>query len=51
MNAIIIATEHWRGHDGGWWFPLFPHPDGYRIELVLQWPPGHADGRSDADFA
>jgi len=24
MNAIIIATEHWRGHDGGWWFPLFP---------------------------
>ena len=25
-------------------------PDGYRIELV-QWPPGHADGLSDADFA
>ena len=25
-------------------------PDGYRIELV-QWPPGHADGISDADFA
>jgi lactoylglutathione lyase len=24
-------------------------PDGYRIELV-QWPPGHADGLSDADF-
>ena len=25
-------------------------PDGYQIELV-QWPPGHADGISDADFA
>ena len=24
-------------------------PDGYRIELV-QWPPGHADGISPADF-
>ena len=25
-------------------------PDGYRIELV-QWPPGHADGITSADFA
>jgi len=24
-------------------------PDGYRIELV-QWPPGHADGITAADF-
>ena len=24
MNAIIFATEHWRDHDAGWWFPLFP---------------------------
>jgi lactoylglutathione lyase len=24
-------------------------PDGYRIELV-QWPPGHADGMTSADF-
>lgn len=24
-------------------------PDGYRIELV-QWPAGHADGMTDADF-
>jgi lactoylglutathione lyase len=24
-------------------------PDGYRLELV-QWPPGHADGISAADF-
>src|SRR5690348_10394727 len=25
-------------------------PDGYRIELV-EWPPGHADGMTEADFA
>jgi len=25
-------------------------PDGYRIELV-QWPGGHADGMTEADFA
>ena len=25
-------------------------PDGYRIELV-EWPPGHADGLTEADFA
>ena len=25
-------------------------PDGHRIELV-QWPPGHADGITAADFA
>lgn len=25
-------------------------PDGYRIELV-EWPPGHAPGITDADFA
>jgi lactoylglutathione lyase len=24
-------------------------PDGYRIELV-QWPPGHPDGITAADF-
>jgi lactoylglutathione lyase len=24
-------------------------PDGYRLELV-QWPPGHADGITEADF-
>lgn len=24
MNAIIFATEHWRDHEAGWWFPLFP---------------------------
>jgi lactoylglutathione lyase len=37
------------GPDGprtGW----ITDPDGYRIELV-QWPAGHADGMTSADFA
>ncbi len=41
--------EHHQAPDGpitSW----LTDPDGYRIELV-QWPPGHADGLSDADFA
>ncbi|MGH3088226.1 MAG: VOC family protein, partial [Rubrobacteraceae bacterium] len=25
-------------------------PDGYRIELV-EWPPGHPDGLTEADFS
>lgn len=40
--------NHHGGRDGpttSW----LTDPDGYRIELV-QWPPGHADGLSDADF-
>ena len=40
-------------------YPAGPHgpktswltdPDGYRIELV-QWPPGHPDGITEADFS
>ena len=41
-------VEHPGGPDGpavGW----LTDPDGYRIELV-EWPPGHADGISAADF-
>ncbi len=44
----IGPLEHPAGPDG-------PHtafvsdPDGYRIELV-QWPPGHPDGITEADF-
>jgi lactoylglutathione lyase len=41
--------EHHEGPEGpttSW----LTDPDGYRIELV-QWPPGHADGLSTADFA
>jgi lactoylglutathione lyase len=31
------------------WTSLLTDPDGYRIELV-QWPTGHADGMTGADF-
>ncbi len=31
------------------WTTMLTDPDGYRIELV-QWPDGHADGMTDADF-
>ncbi|MGW5744102.1 VOC family protein [Amycolatopsis sp. NPDC003861] len=40
-------------HDGGGDAPtttLIADPDGRRIELV-QWPPGHADGMTAADWA
>jgi len=37
------------GADGPWTSWL-TDPDGYRIELV-QWPAGHADGMTGADFA
>jgi lactoylglutathione lyase len=42
-------VEHPGGPDGprtSW----LTDPDRYRIELV-QWPPGHPDGTTDADFA
>jgi lactoylglutathione lyase len=31
------------------WTSWLTDPDGYRIELV-QWPPGHPDGLTEADF-
>lgn len=42
-------VDHPGGPDGPMTSSL-TDPDGYRIELV-QWPPGHANGLSDADFA
>src|SRR5205814_8585254 len=38
------------GGPGGAQTSWLTDPDGYRIELV-QWPPGHADGITEADFA
>jgi len=35
--------------DGGMKTAFVEDPDGYRIELV-QWPPRHADGMTEADF-
>jgi lactoylglutathione lyase len=34
----------------GFWTAWLTDPDGYRIELV-QWPPGHPEGMTEADFA
>ncbi len=31
------------------WTSWLTDPDGYRIEMV-QWPPGHPDGMTDADL-
>jgi lactoylglutathione lyase len=49
LTAKGIAAGSPDGADGprtSW----ITDPDGYRIELV-QWPAGHADGMTEADFA
>ena len=49
LAAKGIAADPPGGADGprtSW----ITDPDGYRIELV-QWPAGHADGMTSADFA
>ena len=50
--AKAIAAEPPRRFDGteGPGTSWLTDPDGYRIELV-QWPAGHADGMTEADFA
>lgn len=35
---------------GNFWTSWLIDPDGYRIEMV-QWPVGHPDGLTAADFA
>jgi lactoylglutathione lyase len=47
-----IVAEPAQLHDGsdGLRTSWITDPDGYRIELV-QWPAGHADGITEADFA
>ncbi len=42
------ATSSPNGSEG-FWTTWLTDPDGYRIELV-QWPTGHADGLTRADF-
>jgi lactoylglutathione lyase len=39
----------WPAGGGGPRTAFLDDPDGYRIELV-QWPPGHPDGITEADF-
>lgn len=51
LAAMGIATEPPQRHDStdGPRTSWINDPDGYRIELV-QWPAGHGDGMTDADF-
>jgi lactoylglutathione lyase len=39
----------WPAGEAGPCTAFLDDPDGYRIELV-QWPPGHPDGMTSADF-
>jgi lactoylglutathione lyase len=49
-KGIDVDGPHHPGGDAGPTTAFIRDPDGYRIELV-QWPPGHADRITRADFA
>lgn len=51
LTAGGIEVEGPGSPDGSpdFWTAWVTDPDGYRIELV-QWPDGHPDGMSEADF-
>ena len=49
-NGIAAEPPGLPGGDHGARTSWITDPDGYRIELV-QWPAGHADGITKADFA
>ncbi|WP_433202356.1 VOC family protein [Dactylosporangium sp. CS-047395] len=49
LAARGIAAEPTTDHGDGMVTAWLTDPDGYRIELV-QWPPGHPEGMSAADF-
>jgi lactoylglutathione lyase len=48
-KGIGVDGPHRPGGDAGPRTAFVRDPDGYRIELV-QWPPGHPDGITRADF-
>jgi lactoylglutathione lyase len=48
-KGIVCGPIDHPDGDGGPMVSNLRDPDGYRIELV-QWPPGHADGLTSADF-
>ena len=48
-NGVTAEPPSSPDGSGDFWTSWLTDPDGYRIELV-QWPPGHADGMSEADF-
>jgi lactoylglutathione lyase len=49
QHGISFDEPQRPGGEAGPRTSFVPDPDGYRIELV-QWPPGHADGITRADF-
>jgi catechol 2,3-dioxygenase-like lactoylglutathione lyase family enzyme len=51
LAALGIDVEELTSPSGSedFWTTWLTDPDGYRIELV-QWPSGHADGLTSADF-
>lgn len=48
-SAIEAGAPSSPNGSGDFWTSWLTDPDGYRIELV-QWPRGHADGLTRADF-
>lgn len=52
LAARGVRAEPPGSPDGSdeFWTTWLTDPDGYRIELV-QWPAGHPDGMTDADFS
>jgi lactoylglutathione lyase len=48
-QGIAVDGPHRPGGEAGPTTAFVHDPDGYRIELV-QWPPGHPDGLTRADF-
>jgi catechol 2,3-dioxygenase-like lactoylglutathione lyase family enzyme len=52
LAALGIGVEEPTSPSGSedFWTAWLTDPDGYRIELV-QWPSGHAEGLTSADFA
>jgi lactoylglutathione lyase len=48
-RGIEVETPTSPDGSGDFWTAWVTDPDGYRIELV-QWPPGHREGMTAADF-
>lgn len=49
-QGVVAEPPSLHGGTDGLQTSWITDPDGYRIELV-QWPAGHADGLTEADFA
>jgi lactoylglutathione lyase len=48
-RGVAFSEPELPAGDGGLKTSFLRDPDGYRIELV-QWPPGHPDAMTRADF-